>query len=353
MKLDLLNHEIFIQRNGLKEVTTTDIYSTARAVRFSDTGLWSESIFGLVGSKERQRKFGWIDLKTKIIHPIVYNMMITLHPSIRQYILGSKFFSIKDGLLVEDNVEGKSGILNFIKNVDQIDFMKNHKLEKQDIAKYLETNKKNIIIDKFLVYPAGIRDIHETRSRGARVQQLSEINDNYIELLKLTAHLFLAGDNDILALPTVEKMQKILIQITTWGKTGLKGKSGLFRSNILNKTTDYSARLVIVSSPNIPLGQLGIPYHICLLIFEPFFFHQVLRKNEKLKILIADFLNRQPQEISMQVLQKFMKNMTKQHKTYPPELHNVLVDIAELITKNKQVLYKRDPVKFSLIKSAA
>lgn len=271
-------------------------------------------------------------------------MLVTLHPSIRQYISSSNFFSIKDGLLVEDKSEGETGIRSFISNISQIDFMKNHKKEKQNIAKYLETNKKNIITDKFLIYPAGIRDIHETRSGGARVQQLSEINDNYIELLKLTAHLSLAGDNDMLALPTVERMQKILIQITAWGKNGLKGKSGLFRSNILNKTTDYSARLVIVSSPDIPLGRLGIPYHICLLIFEPFLFHEILRKDEILKGHIADFLEMEPHEISMQVLQKFMKNMAKQHKSYNPTLHNALVDAAIKITKDKQVLYKRDPV---------
>ena len=137
MKLDLLNHNLFIDRNSLKEVTTTDIYSTARASRFSDTGLWSESIFGLVGSKERQRKFGWIDLKSKVIHPIVYNMLVTLHPSIRQYISGSKFFTIKDGLLIEDNSEHLELLSETLKFGGHNPYLaKNTEIAKDIIAKH-------------------------------------------------------------------------------------------------------------------------------------------------------------------------------------------------------------------------
>ena len=344
MQLQLLDHDLFIQRNDLKEVTTSDIYATTSATKFSNSGLWSESIFGLVGSKDRGKKFGWIDLKCKVIHPIIYAQLLTVHPTIRQCVLGTNKFNVKNGILIESETGRLSGLVSFVANIKKIDFIKISKPEKKEIAEYIEKNKDKIIINKFLVYPAGIRDIHETRAGSARVQQLSDINDSYTELLRLTSHLTLTASDSQLASPIIEKIQKILIGITTWGKNGLKGKSGLFRANILKKTTDYSARLVIVSSPDIPLGKLGIPYHICLLIFEPFFFNQILKRNESLKQLIADYIEKDINEISVQALKTFTKNMVKQHTSYPADLHNALVACAEKIVEDKQVLYKRDPV---------
>ncbi len=50
----------------------------------------------------------------------------------------------------------------------------------------------------------------------------------------------------------------------------LKGKSGLFRQNLLGKRVDYSGRSVIVVGPDLKLHQCGLPKHMALELFRPF-----------------------------------------------------------------------------------
>lgn len=58
----------------------------------------------------------------------------------------------------------------------------------------------------------------------------------------------------------------------------LKGKRGLFRSNLLGKRVDYSGRSVIVVGPKLRLNQCGLPKHMALELFRPFVISGLLRR---------------------------------------------------------------------------
>jgi DNA-directed RNA polymerase subunit beta' len=58
----------------------------------------------------------------------------------------------------------------------------------------------------------------------------------------------------------------------------LKGKRGIFRSNLLGKRVDYSGRSVIVVGPELHLDQCGLPKHMALELFRPFVISQLLKK---------------------------------------------------------------------------
>ncbi len=58
----------------------------------------------------------------------------------------------------------------------------------------------------------------------------------------------------------------------------LKGKSGLFRQNLLGKRVDYSGRSVIVVGPELKLNQCGLPKHMALELFRPFVIGKLLEK---------------------------------------------------------------------------
>jgi DNA-directed RNA polymerase subunit beta' len=58
----------------------------------------------------------------------------------------------------------------------------------------------------------------------------------------------------------------------------LKGKRGLFRSNLLGKRVDYSGRSVIVVGPELHLDQCGLPKHMALELFRPFVISELLKK---------------------------------------------------------------------------
>lgn len=58
----------------------------------------------------------------------------------------------------------------------------------------------------------------------------------------------------------------------------LKGKSGIFRNNLLGKRVDYSGRSVIVVGPTLKLDQCGLPKHMALELFKPFVIAGLLKK---------------------------------------------------------------------------
>jgi len=58
----------------------------------------------------------------------------------------------------------------------------------------------------------------------------------------------------------------------------LKGKQGLFRSNLLGKRVDYSGRSVIVVGPTLKLHQCGLPKYMALELFKPFVIAEMMKR---------------------------------------------------------------------------
>ena len=62
MKLQLLDINGFIQKNNCKEVLNSKI--TPRGA--DPQSLWSETIFGTIGSRDRRTQYGYIQLKNNL-----------------------------------------------------------------------------------------------------------------------------------------------------------------------------------------------------------------------------------------------------------------------------------------------
>jgi DNA-directed RNA polymerase subunit beta' len=56
----------------------------------------------------------------------------------------------------------------------------------------------------------------------------------------------------------------------------LTGKHGRFRSSLLGKRVDYSARAVIVAGPELQVHQCGLPRAIALKLYEPFLIKRLM-----------------------------------------------------------------------------
>ena len=59
----------------------------------------------------------------------------------------------------------------------------------------------------------------------------------------------------------------------------LKGKQGRFRSNLLGKRVDYSARSVIVVGPHLKLHECGLPKTMALELFKPFIYRKLEQRD--------------------------------------------------------------------------
>jgi len=333
IKLQLLDINEFIKRNDIKQVTSTEIL--LRKGTPHPDGLWSEKIFGLMGSKERYERFGYIDLHEKTIHPEVYPIIETLSTDIKNLLNCKHRYILEDGKLIT-NSSGKTGINFFIEIFDKLDFESLPQKDNTDaIVTFLKKNRDLIFVDKWLVIPAAIRDLHfdPTSSRIS----YSEINTYYLDLLRLV-NMRDQFDTEFYLNNVNEHLQKI----STWIKNKQSGKHGVFRGLLLRKVTDFSARCVITIDTSIPLGKIGVPWHTLFVLYEPFCFHYIMKKDPVLKKEIQDFLK--VDELTIDNLKEFSLIIIRDYDIIPPNLKELIIKMVSEITKDKQLLYKRDPV---------
>ncbi len=115
---------------------------------------------GRVGSPNRKSTFGYIDLNVKIIHPEIWDLVITLNPAIGKIALGKKRFFINEKGDLEESPNqfvGLSGINDLIENWDKLNLSVVGKKHPENVS-FLKKNRERIFIDKILVLPAGIKN---------------------------------------------------------------------------------------------------------------------------------------------------------------------------------------------------
>jgi len=68
----------------------------------------------------------------------------------------------------------------------------------------------------------------------------------------------------------------------------IKGKKGKLRLNLLGKRVDYSCRSVIVSEPELKLDEVGLPFELVEVLFEPFLRYELAKQHHIARIKLDD-----------------------------------------------------------------
>ncbi len=348
MKLRLLRINEYIQKNNVQEIKSNKIYIGSNRNELHKEGIFSQEIFGRLGSVKRKKVFGYIDLKTKLIHPEAFKILTSINTDLTKLISGKENYIInKEGNLILDNENGKTGIVFFINNFNNINFSILKTTNPKNID-YILKYKEHVLIDKYLVIPAGIRDI-QIGATGSNLIEHSEINNLYIKLLnQVNMAISLELIDEEMSIDLIKNVQKTLNSINDWFKSKIKGKYGIIRGGMLKKVVDYCARLVIVPDNNIELGQVGISWHICLKLFEPMFIHYVLKKDssDMLKSLIQQFFGLEKlEDVDIKTIKMFNNKINESPLEVNELTKREFIKVAKEITTDKQVIYKRDPVE--------
>lgn len=334
MQLQLLDFDKFIQANKVMRVKSYKLPSTS----YDEDGLWSESIFGQQGSRARMSRFGYIDLKNKFIHPALFKMISTVSEQTSKIIRNKGFYIVEDGKYVESS-DGKTGTEFLIESIPAVKFTKFCHKHKKEIATYLD--KTEILIDKFLVQPAGLRDIdiYDQKSR----RNVDEINSLYTKLL-----IYIEQLTDVPELDEITN-KKIQIQLNTiyeyMQDNRLKGKKGLFRGTMLMKTLDYTSRLVLTNDPDVPLGKIGLPWHTLSAIYEPFMIHYIFKRNNDTETIdiLKNYTNND--KLDHMSFSKLNREITNNPDAVPEDIKSIFVDTLEQFLPDQTVMVKRDPVQ--------
>jgi len=347
VKLNLMDVERFVQRKKIQPITSSKYYEGSGRNSLNKKGLFSEEIFGRMGSRDRKKTYGYINLKLDFIHPEVYRILTSINTDLTKLIIGKENYILdNNNNLVQDDENGKSGVFYFIQIINNINW-DNIKIEKPKHIRFIKENKDKLLINKLVILPAGFRDIQITKT-GKQFIQYGEINKTYSTLINQTE--MLSDDLDLfdeeLMGSLYKSIQRNLINVNTWIKSKIKGKHGMIRGGMLKKSVDYSARLVIVPDNNLDFGYIGLPWQVCMKLFEPFFIHYVLKQDRDnlLKAVIQKFIGIE-EDIDINDIKKFVKKVNESPRDMDNMTVNVLKETMEKVTADRVVIYKRDPVE--------
>jgi len=336
MQLRLTNINAVVENDKLKQVKSTRMFS--RAIQAD--GLFSEEIFGKFGSDVRKQTFAFVNLNTKIIHPEAYeHMFLSLSSDISKFLLNKQQYSIDAGKLVPVDKDGISGVSNFIANFDKINL--NILKDKKEEVKFIKANLNKIFIDKYLVLPAGVRDMQIQKGTNKSQVQSSELNELYENLIR-NSNTIANVDGD-LKVTLTQGIQRATLEINSWIKQRLRGKGGLIRGGLMRKVIDYSGRLVITTDNTLGVEEIGLPFQVCLRLFEPFAIHKILKDKDYLS-LIQDFL-KSDVSVDSFTLKQLIKKLNAKPQILSPLLHDYFMDVAREVVEGKVVLIKRDPTE--------
>jgi hypothetical protein len=201
-----INVEEFIQKVNAKPVLSDKTFENKKERKLHPKGVYSEEIFGFLGTQQRFEKWGYIPFPFKIFAPFVFDRvsdgiakMFLGGDAFNAVLTGEPFYLLNDGSFSsspEDKKRQLYSIYEFKTLDDLYKFLKegekNH--EFQILKKYWYETKKNaklfdkfleyldaIFIDKLLVIPAGYRDILITKDGKVVEDALSK---EYKEIIK-------------------------------------------------------------------------------------------------------------------------------------------------------------------------
>ena len=252
----ILDPDEYIQRKSILPVSTHAMYEIATG-RFHPDGLFSEAIFGQIGTTDRLVRRGYMDLHTKVITPFLFKQLITLK-GYYQEIMAGKTYAYLDPethdliRTTADDLNGNTGYSFFISCLPKLVFPETDSSKRHDKIMLLEKYKDRILMDKLILLPAGLRDVREEGGR----KKSEEVNKLYHGLLSLTQAMPEDGTEDPLYDGIRYQIQMKVQQIYLYIINLLDGKGGFGQSKYASRSVFYSNRNVITA---IPISRVTSP----------------------------------------------------------------------------------------------
>jgi DNA-directed RNA polymerase beta' subunit len=328
-------------KKNLKPVKSADIWS--KPGEWHPEGLFSEIIFGPEESTERKTTFSYVDLNTTVIHPAALQILRRLDSkNIPKILSTEESYSLdKDGKLTPDP-DGVTGIASLIKLLPKIKFNAGTDAREKFIKKIEQAiAQKTLFVDIVPVIPPEQRPAFEG-SNGRWI--IDPINEYYVSILRKSIQMKSAPKSGPLFDLLNYEVQKAVVDHDNFVRTIIQKKRGLIRSQLLGKRTDFSGRSVITPGPELKVNEIGIPLKLAVVLFEPFLLHRLFYSGKVDKQKLNDEINKFLKvELSVDSLRNVFKAIHNGDKI-PPSLEKMIFEAAEVVSMNRAVIAKRDPV---------
>jgi hypothetical protein len=230
---------------GLLPVKSLEMFIQGR--EFHPTGLYSDLIFGPVGSDSRMTRHGYINLRTQILHPKVFED-ITRLKSLYKDIMQGRAYAVWDAELKDfvrsDVLEGETGYAFFMKHFKEIEIPRTKSYRRDIVIDLINKYRDKSVLNFLIVMPAGLRDL-DIDEQDRPVEQ--EINKLYRKVIAATNGISeaLAFKNDPVLNATRWSIQSSVQQIWTIIMGMLGGKQGFLQSKWGSRRVAFATANVI------------------------------------------------------------------------------------------------------------
>ena len=293
IRFEILDVDKFVKVNNCQPITNPRAFDKDGIP--SDDGLLSNKIFGIT-TEERAGIWAYIDLHGWFIEPSCYKTWIRIDSKIRNCCHGVGTYSLdKDGYIIEDE-KGETGIEFLRKNIQKIQFKPSKSIKRDLSINYLDQNRNNIFINKYIVCPPYYRDKNSSNSRAVGLGGINKLYTNLIvaaNALEITQDLMFDASGAM-----VGRCQECILNIYDWlignnnpnisvdAGIGISGKFGILNRANLAKTSNFASRLVISAAEQkvehyedlpVNLDYSAIPLASVLAEFRDFIMFHVRR----------------------------------------------------------------------------
>jgi len=356
MGFKLLDTKKFIKERNAKQVLSAKTFTNQGGEFKPDPqGLYSDQIFGYT-QREKLENFGFIDLKTILVHPLIFKNISKINSLFKKIIEETVAVEIVNGELIEIDKEPSrqnSGINFLYNNWDKIDFNRYKKETNEFFIEFMKkVQKKLTFINEIPVIPVAYRpyslkhgrpEIDEITEKYSKI--LNSINSNSIS--NMNNHGDILGDPNLASmlmdhLSNTGVLQNQVNQLYDYFISKLEKKQGFFRGKLIGKRLDNVTRLVANARPDVPIDCAILPWHVLINMFDVFVIAYLTKFPETAEKL--GIKNLQSDDLGKHFYYIY-KNCDIYCKTYP-EKQDIWIEILEYIFEKNpylRILMKRDP----------
>ena len=271
----------------IKPVTSMDTFQ-GMARDFHEDGLFSTSIFGKVGTQDRNLRMSFINVKIEIFTPKIY-FLICGYKQLYKNIMAGTVYAKWDNQLKDfvksSNIDGNTGFNFFLQHWKEIRFTKNDSYSQNEAVTDIVKYKDVALTSKVMVIPAGLRDV-EIADNDEITKH--EINDFYVKLLSIANSLPDSGDLN----SSLTDRARLSLQLTACelydylSKLTGQLKKSFMRRKWGNRRVKYGSRNVITALPDLPtrvgdprvikFNETAIGLYQAISIFAPLLINKIL-----------------------------------------------------------------------------
>lgn len=245
----ILDPDKFIESRGCLPVTSYSMFEPSTS-KFHQDGLYSELIFGQVGSSARLVNRGYISLRTKIITPHLFKQILTLKKTLLTPIIEGTsyaYFDEETKMFVKttpDDPKGNTGYSFFLSKIKDVQFVDTGSVTTKNKIDLLEKYKDQLFMNKMIVIAAGLRDVKIKNGRPTS----EDINKLYLHLLSLANAMPEFETEDPIYDSIRYQIQMKVVEIYDYLRNVMDDKKGFGQGRYSSRDVAYSNRNVITGT---------------------------------------------------------------------------------------------------------